>query len=117
MEDGRTVNVSDEPNDKESELKKERPQSLHLESSNFDTDQQRTPEDDTGSGETTRLQILTIWGFSRYQIRSSYCCFVQKYIMLLDWFLFIAKGKPRSFLHRKKIFSHVTTVKVEKGKE
>lgn len=54
MEDSRTVNVSDEPNDKESELKKERPKSLHLESSNFDTDQQRTPEDDAGSGETTR---------------------------------------------------------------
>lgn len=75
MEDCRPVNVSDEPNDKESELKKERPKSLHLESSNLDTDQQRTPEDDTpGSGETTRLQILKIGGFSRYQIRSSYCC-------------------------------------------
>ncbi|CAH3152797.1 unnamed protein product [Porites evermanni] len=54
MEDSRPVNVSDEPNDKESELKKERPKSLHLESSNLDTDQQRTPEDDTGSGETIR---------------------------------------------------------------
>lgn len=55
MEDSRHLNVSDEPNDKESELKKERPQSLHLESSNFDTDQQqRAPDDDTGSGE--RLQ-------------------------------------------------------------
>ena len=71
MEDSRPVNVSDEPNDKESELKKERPKSLHLESSNFHTDQQRTPEDDTGSGETTRLQILTIGGFSRHQIRST----------------------------------------------
>ena len=35
----------------------------------------------------------------------------------LTGFFLIAKGKPRSFLHRKKIFSHVTTVKVEKGKE
>ena len=97
MEDSRPVNVSNEPNDKESELKKERPKSLHLENSNFDTDQQRTPDDDTESGETTRLQSLTIGGFSRYQIRSSCCCFVLKYIMLFDWFFFYCQRKAKEF--------------------